>query len=355
MHLYICLTFSCSSSDNNSSEKNEDTAKKQNETENRIIPTSELGSGITIDGATSQQGLPPAPNGALDFQINTEKQEAFQEAGFDIKFSTSDNIKGAYVLFQDSDGNKLNNYLDVSLSSSTGKRSSKKPVITSKKHNKSSKLNKVSTENDYTLDVDFDNISPGSFCYEICLYDENNNISAIQKICVEVEAWGGNSNIVGEWIYDRSDDDSEETDTTEINCENGETMTVNYNGNEDETWVLVLNAGGSYYETYKGFYENLKYEATRSSCSAIYNKIDYDDKYFGKWVYNEDKETLTIINFKYEDFLDSSENETYPDGSVYFDGNNTTAKVISEELVIIDKYTEDNEAYSDTSIFKKNK
>lgn len=348
---FICLTFSCSKDDNNSSGSSEDIAKAQNETENRTIPTSEIESGVRIEGATSKPGLPPSPNGSLDFQISTDKQEAFQEAGFDIQFSTTSNIEGAYILFQDSEGNKLNNYLDVPLSSLQGKKSANKRTKVSKKHNKLSTSNKVSTENDYILDVDFDNISPGTFCYEICLYDDNGNISAIQNICIEVEAWGGNSSIVGKWIFDRTADETEENGSTSIDCESGETITVNYRSNNDkETWILVLNADGTYYETYEGSEEYIDYDASRSSCSAVYETSIYEDKYSGNWAYNEDKETLTIIDFKYEDLLDASENETYPDGSVYFDGINTTANVVAGELVIVDYFDNDTE----TLIFKKN-
>ncbi len=344
-----CFTFSCSSNDDSSSDsKDDDLAQEQNETENRVIPTSELESGIRIDGSTSKPGTPPSPNGKLDFQINTEKQEAFQEAGLDIKFSTLDNIQGVYILFQDSDGNKLDSYLDVPLSALEGKTASKK-------HKKVLQQNKTFTENEYTIDVDFDNILPGTFCYEICLYDENNNISAIEEICIEVEAWGGNSDIVGEWIFDRYDGEgSDENDDTDIDCENGDTIIVSYVGEEDETWVLVLNADGSYYETYKGSEEYLNYEATQANCSAVYDESNYDDKYSGKWAYNEDKQTLTIIDFKYENLLDSSDNETYENGSVYFDGTNTKARVISGELVITDSYSEGDDSYSDTYIFKRN-
>lgn len=341
---FLCLTFSCSESDKNSSGPDLDLAQQQNETENRIIPISELQSGITIVGATSKTWTPPQPNGSLDFQINTDKQEGFQEAGLDIKFSTLDDIQGAYVLFQDSNGNKLDSYLDVPLSALEGKT-----VI--KKNKKSLKQNKVLTGDEYLIDVDFDNISPGTFCYEICLYDENNNISVVENICIEVEAWGGNSEIVGEWVFDRSSDDEDNTET--IDCENGETITVNYYRNEED-WVLVLNTDGSYYETYKGFDEFLDIDATEASCSAVYTKgDDSDDKYSGNWAYNEDKNTLTIIDFSYENLLDTSENESFPKGSVYFDGNNTKASVISGELVITDNYSEDNESFSDSYTFKR--
>ncbi len=349
MTVLACLTLSCSKSDDSSSNVDENLAEQQNETENRTIPTAELQSGIRIKDAISKTGTPPSPSGNLDFQISTDKQEAFQEAGFDIKFSTLDNIQGVYILFQDSDGNKLENYLDVPLSAlQTGKfvRTKEKK---SNKHYKSSKQQKTLTGDDYTIDVDFDNIAPGNFCYEICLYDGNNNISAIQTICVEVEAWGGNSEISGEWVFDRSADGDDESDY-EVTCQNGGTVTVTYN--DDETWTLVLNADGSYYETYKGFYEELDYEATASTCTVVTNKVDVDDKYTGNWAYNEDKETLTIIDFKYENFLDASENETYADGEVYFDGNNTTAKIISSELVIVDTYFDGIETYTETLIFK---
>ena len=342
------LTFSCGRNDVDSSTTNEDLAQKQNETENRITPVSELNSGIRIDGALSKTGTPPSPTGNLNFQISTEKQEAFQEYGFNIKFSTTDEIAGAYILFQDTDGNLLDNYLDVPLSAlESGKSSNTKTPMVSKK---SSKKQNLLTGDDYIVDVDFDSILPGNFCYDICLYDANGNISVIQNVCVEVEAWGGNFEIIGEWIYDSSNDDN--TYTEDISCANGDTVTANFNDDE-ETWTLVLNANGSYYETYIGIENVIDYEATLNSCTLISSKENYEDKYLGNWAYNEDKETFTIIDFRYENILDASEIENYPDGSVYFNGIDTTAKIISDNLVIIETYSEFNETYTNTYTFKR--
>lgn len=347
MTLLSFLTFSCGKNDDNSSTTNEDLAQKQNETENRIIPVSELNSGIRIDGALSKTGTPPSPNGNLNFQINTEKQEAFQEYGFNIKFSTTDEIAGAYILFQDTDGNLLDNYLDVPLSAlESGKTSNTKTPIVSKK---SSKKQNLLTGDDYIVDVDFDNILPGNFCYDICLYDVNGNISVIQNVCVEVEAWGGNFEIIGEWIYDSSNDDN--TYTQEIPCANGDTVIANFN--DEETWTLVLNADGSYYETYKGIENVIDYEATLNSCTLISSKENYEDKYLGNWAYNEDKETFTIIDFRYENVLNASENNDYLDGSVYFNGDNTTAKIVSGNLVITETYTKINETFTEIYTFNR--
>ena len=343
--------YSCSSDSSGDSGENKELADQQNETENRTIPLSELLSGISIDGASTNMGTPPASTNNIDFQINTTTQEAFQSNGFRISFNSNDSFSGAYILLQDSDGNKADSYFEIPLSAITTNKGTS-PKKKSRKHSKTQKSNLL-TEDEFEIEVDFNNsIAPGQFCYEVCLYDDNNNISVIQTICVEIEAWGGNAEIVGEWVFDRFAEGGED-ELEDINCDNGVTISLPYY-KENEVLTLALNQDGSYYETLKGYDETLDSQATRSSCTATYSdRSDYDDKYSGNWAYNEDKETLTVIGFKYEDFLNPLNNEDYSDGLLYFDGDGVTAEVISGELVITDTYTELQNTYTDVYIFKR--
>lgn len=342
---------SCSSDSSGGNNGNKELADQQNATEERKIPLSEIESGVSIDGATTLTGTPPAPTNNLDFQINTQTQEAFQKSGFRISFNSTDAISGAYLLLQDVDGNKSGSYYQIPSSALTSKQTKTKKHS---KHAKTSNENSL-TDDAFEIEVDFDTtIEPGQFCYEICLFDANGNISSIQKICVEVEAWGGNSDIVGQWVFDRYGGDAVEDDnnSTTLDCTNGGSVTAN--DYEDEFyWEVVLNQDGTYYELYNGTESYLDYNETRDTCSAVYEDEDYDEKYSGNWAYNEDKQTLTVIDFKYEDFLDASNNEEYPDGNVYFSSIETTARVVSGELVITETYTEGLETYTDIYFFKR--
>lgn len=349
--LLMMLSVSCSSDSNNEGPSgNDELARLQNESENRNIPVSELNAGVIIEGATIINGTPPAPTNTIDLQIESNTQEAFQENGFSIKFSSDDTFSGAYILLLDADGNKSDSYFEVSSSSILDAKSAPKKTS---KGGVTSKINKLN-EDDFEIEVDFSSvIKPGKFCYEICLFDENGNVSSIESVCVEVEAWGGNSEIVGEWRYDR-DNASAIDDTEIVACDNGETIEVNFEGpNNNEEWILVLNADGTYYETYIGVEEYLDFTASRETCTAQYISDDVNDKFYGNWAYNEDLKTLTIIDFGYENNLDPSQNEIIENGSVYFDGNDTTAEVVNNELVITENYFDGSQNITYSIFFKR--
>ncbi|TGV03029.1 hypothetical protein [Flavivirga rizhaonensis] len=348
--VFSILVYSCSSDDNNNDNGNEQLANEQNQLEEIPVPLANLNSDISIDGATKNQGTPPAPNSNINLEISSDKAEAFQSFGFNLKFSTVEaNVAGAYLLFKDSDNNNASDYFDIPVSSFKTNKS----IKSNKSRGPLKKSSKTLIDDEYEIDVDFGNsFPPGKFCADLCIYDSENNISQIVTVCIEVEAWGGNAAITGEWVFDRSLDDNENDEKTEVTCENEETIIVDEHIGET-TWTLVLNENGSYYETYKGTFQYLDYKATVTSCTAEYTNKEEDEKYSGNWAYNEEKETLTIIDFKFEDFLDSSNNETNENGDIYFDGENVTASIVNGELVITGTYTEAGQTYTDTSIFKR--
>ncbi len=346
------LIYSCSSDDGNTN-GNEQLADEQNQLEEAPVPLANINSDISIDGAAKNQGTPPAPNSNINLEIDSGQAEAFQSSGFNLKFSTSEtNIAGAYLLFKDSDNNTASDYFDIPVSSFKTNKSDNTKSDKSLKRGPLSKNNNL-VDGEYEIDVDFgSSFPPGKFCADLCIYDEQNNISQIVTVCIEVEAWGGNAEIAGEWVFDRYLEDAIEK--REVVCENEETITADYYLEDELTWTLVLNENGNYYESYKGFYKQLNIEATRNSCTAEYeNSSEEDSKYSGNWAYNEDKKTLTIIDFKFEDFLNASNNKTYENGAIYFDGENVTASIINGELVISDTYTEIDQTYTDTYVFKR--
>ena len=325
--------FSCSDDDNN----NTDTSSS----EDREIPVTELTNGITISGAKLKTGTPPSPTGNLDFQISTVEQQAFLNNGFNISFTSTGNITGAYIQFKDVNGNNADGYFDIPSTAFGTDNGGKISGIRGKKSTFSkTKIN----EEDLQINVDFEeSIAPGKFCYAICIYDADGNISQIQEICVEVDAWGGNASIADEWIFDREEpEDIENGDTATINCQNGSTLTdIPYNKVEKDDWILVLNENGTYYEIYEEKGARLDIQESEVTCSPTYNDIyEYHEKYSGNWAYNEEAKTITVIDFKYEDLLDSNNNEEYPEGYVYFE--NTKIEVISGELVITDTYNDGN-------------
>ena len=297
--------------------------------EDTKIPVSTLESGITVPGASKEKGMPPSPNSNLDFQLNTSRTQALQNSGLSIEFSSTDNIAGAYLLFKDSDGNPSDSYFDLPASSFDNSRLSLKEV---NKKAIGARLSQADFENE--VNVNFTSSVPaGKFCYDICLYDASNNISQIQTVCVTVESWGGNSTITGVWKFVK-EEGNDYKDT--IPCSSSGNVIAeftNYLGGRD--WTLVLNSDGSYYEQYNDSLQYLDYTLTEANCTATYDTAQKENvKYSGNWAYDDSDNTITIVDFKLENFVDPSENENYDNGEVYMD--KAKAEIIDGQLVLTD-------------------
>lgn len=305
---------------------------KDDPSESLPIPLSILENDISIKGAKKVQGMPPPPSGIVDFKLDAKTPMGIQKTGFDIQFTSSSNIAGAYVLVQTVGGEKAKSYFDI-------------PVDSLKQNNfiagrflKSSKrLNtKIAESNEFIADVNFtENVTPGEFCYEICIYDADGNVSVIEERCIKVEAWAGNL-LVGKWIYDRTEPND---NLIKLQCENGDSIQVGYVMHSKKYLELFLGANGDYYMGSEEKYKELNYKESIEKCLAIYYGEEkyYKNKYTGNWLYNTEKELLVIVDFKYEDLLDSSKNKTYPNGESLMIAE---AKIIDDELHLIDEEEE---------------
>ncbi|WP_025743667.1 hypothetical protein [Aquimarina pacifica] len=348
----ITLFFiSCGNDDNTNSQEDDIEDVSDEDEEDTSISTDLLKTGVIIEDLSLISGTPPSPNSDLDFSISTNEQDAFLNSGFNIAFSSTDEITGAYIQLQDTDGNNVDGYFDVPKTSFDNSITGK---LSLNKRKKNERFTSKANDTDFGINVDFEASVPvGRFCYVICLYDAAGNVSQIQEVCVDVNAWGGNNTIVGEWIYDRSD--PEETDDQyieDIECTNGETlMDVPFYIDVKDEWTFVLSENGDYYEIYDEIEKSINSFESVNNCSAIYDEYTYNDKYSGKWSYNEEDQTITVVDFGYEDLLDSQNNEEYPEGQLYFEG--AQIEVINGELVISDTYSDGDSIISETLIFKR--
>ena len=298
-------------------------------------------------------GAPPAPNSNIDLQIDSNNAEAHQKSGFNLKFSTSEtNIAGAYLQFKDVNNNSASNYFDIPISSFlTGKSSDTKGKRSSKNFS-ASRGNSNMMEEEYEIDVDFGDAFPaGQFCGTLCIYDSNNNISQAVTVCVEVEAWGGNASIVGNWIEIEATDFDD--DETQIFCTNGQTINVPYEADLKEEIILIIESNGDFKVLDDEEYKSIDYDASANNCAAIYsNEIEkYKAEETGKWAYNEVDKTLTLVSFKYIDFIEPQYNEDYPNGDLILESGKV--EIINGNLVITETYVEGNETYTDVYTFKR--
>jgi hypothetical protein len=341
--LSATLLFSCGGDDDGGSGS---PAPNPNpgENESNPIELSVIETGVSIDGADQVEGDPPAPNSNIDFGVPSNEQNGFQSTGFNIAFTSSEQVDGAYVTFMDSDYNKTRSYFNIPASSF-----GRKGLFDRKVHSKLDN-GKVMTE-EYDINVNFSSDIPvGTFCYEICIYDANGNISQPEVVCVTVKNWGGNTTIAGDWVFDRYEPAGFETDTDTIPCDAGGFVIVDYSQLDNENWNFTLNVDGTYYEEYDGQEKFLDETATRAQCQPVFTDGDvYNDRYEGNWSFDQTKQELTVVDFKYINILDPTQNEDYPEGELYFEG--IKAEVINNELVLSEEDPDTGELGS--AIFRR--
>ncbi len=346
----IGITACSGDDDSNNEGGGGDVKLERNPVELNAIPISTLENEISIAGATTNEGVPPTPNSDIEFNLDSTKTEAFQGTGFNIVFDSDADIAGAYIQLADADKNPVNSYFDVPVFSNAVPAEDpsvgNKVLRSSFSKRKSLGSKSLDDDDSYEINVDFtDEMPPGRFCFFICIYDSENNISQVIEQCIIVEAWGGLNTIVGQWVFDRSEGDLD-NDITLITCENGTSFEAEYSQEISSIWYLNLFDTGSYEEEFKDEEKELDYNASVAECKAIYEdtSTNSNDKFFGNWAYNEDNQTLTLIDFKDINLLTGEEN-VYPEGELYFEG--IKVEVVNGELIL------NNQEEGVKAIFKK--
>ncbi|QWX84166.1 hypothetical protein H0I23_00515 [Cellulophaga sp. HaHaR_3_176] len=320
-----------------------------NLTEDELIDVNEASAAITVYGATEKTG-DLVPNGAIAFNLDYSTQTAFQKTGFEIAFEAPADFAGAYIQLKDDNG-MADTYFDVP--ANTMSTDSRKLINKGRQNFLSKKTSLTKKDENTYIDVDFSSAVPaGTFCYVICLYDGQGNISLPQEVCVKVEAWGGNTSLVADWGYTKQVENGEtyltgeakcyDEGTSTLACDNGENTeielsycwTVNditMNLKNDGTFVLNQNTIES----------GLDWEASRASCSNVEESFSSFDVSKGNWAYNEEKNELTLVEFVYTSTYEDGETETYEseDGELIFNG---VIELTSSQLVVNEVFEDEN-------------
>ncbi|MBQ4804109.1 hypothetical protein J8L88_14700 [Aquimarina sp. MMG015] len=318
-------------------------------TEEISLNPDDVSGGIIIDNGTQVSGNAPTPTGTLPFSLDETSQSGFQKNGFDITFDAPSNYAGAYIQVQSEDGTAADEYWDVSIPGRSNVTSSeeKRKGLFSEQTNR---LNDQEIE----IDVDFeDNVSAGTFCYLICIYDTDGNISQPVEVCVEVEAWGGNPNLIGTWNYTKrtrngvTEDTigAEECDETTVFCANDtELLVENAYCDTLLSLPITFNADGTYTYVETTNYTNLDYEATRETCTATF-ETEAEELYSsrGNWAYDEEEGKLTLVEFEYTETVNGDPSTGIEEnGYLLFDGKAT----VTDSLIIEGDYDDDQETYT---------
>lgn len=303
------------------------------------LEANKVSDNVVIEGSTKNEGNPPTPNQMISLDISGTGKTAFLNEGFDIELSSDATIAGAYIQFKANDGTVSDSYYDVDLTTSSqfGKYSISEKAFGLK----SKKINSLVSKNegDVTVDVDFNsNIEPGTFCYVVCVYDAEGNISAPSEVCATVESWGGNADLVAKWdIVKQEYRDGDETDIDIIgeedctygslttDCSNGEINTF-YNCSTYEFMTLELRADGTFSYRDKAEVKRYDEEASKAACETVYQDMTFVDKYNsdGNWAYVQGESRLTLVETSYSysenDVIEEEDTYELGEGELIFDG-----------------------------------
>ncbi|SNY95220.1 hypothetical protein [Flagellimonas pacifica] len=320
----LVLLASCSKDESSDAENKDQAIEKLEQTPLNIDTVSD---NVIIAGGKKETGTLPTPNKAITLDVSKASTTALLGEGFEVPLSSDGTITGAYIQFKANDGTVSDTYYDIDLNANASNKATEKKGKAS--------LRSAKEDSETTLDVDFNTkIEPGTFCYVICVYDADGNISAPEEICVTVESWGGNSAISGTWNIKKYVDTYDGETKTEVigekNCDDysrycsvDETYKSITECETLDSAILILNADGTYSTESKGIDEFLDEDIFVDTCDISYKEYDYGYESEGNWAYVAETKRLTIVEYKYtETYRGETETETLNagEGELMFDG-----------------------------------
>lgn len=313
--LALLVIFAACSKDETSG--NDDQAIE--ELENTSLQANDVADNVVIQGGTKNEGTPPTPNESISLDVSSSSNVALLGEGFDVSISSNASVTGAYLQFKSDDGSISDSYYDIDLNANSTTGKSARRLFGSKKN----KTSFTSKEDETTLDVDFNaNIEPGTFCYVICVYDDEGNISAPQEVCVTVEAWGGNSEVVGKWNFVKEEETfAGETSTSlvgeescsepfEFFCDNENMIQLSYSCYTVGDAFIRFNEDGTFEFASNDSSKIVNQEASASECSAIYEEYEDNSVGSGQWAYNSDSQKFILVIYQVE-YTYNGQTETY--------------------------------------------
>lgn len=244
---------------------------------------------IIITGSAKIMGVPPTPNGAISLDLSSVTKTGLPEEGFDIDFSSEVDVVGAYIQFKATDAAISDSYFDVDLL-----KNAEAPDTDSKsKRRMSAKM-----PSDNAINIDFTpQLQTGNFCYVICVYDQAGNISAPQEVCVTVNSWGGNPDLIGTWNLTRNEEIFDgEIDTETVGIEDCDepigTDSTDTRCYLIEYWTLIFNNDSTFEFTIKEFNRDTADEP---------DFVDFDiETIKGNWSYDPVTGELIIAIYYYQ-------------------------------------------------------
>lgn len=334
--ILISLFISCSNDDSDTS--------KLDSTDISLDPN-ELSANVIIEGSSYLETDLPIPNENISFSLNENDDLAIPIEGFDITINSNTPIVGAYIQFSTNDDILANGYFDVNLQLNSFGKLNNLGV---------KKLSGLSNNQTNTLDVDFnEKIKTGSFCYRICVYDEEGNISAPQKVCTTIQLLGGDSVLANEWIFLKRETFAISDGITEPITHEVGGLVINFGGSSNcaeaglryeymgeiiqNSGKLVLNSDGTYLYEDNSTTDVLDSPATRQQCTPIWlEKINRKFQNSGVWSYIEEDNRLILVSYRrfrldgdeiaFDHITEPGDGDLFWDATIVLNGNTILIK-----------------------------
>ncbi len=261
---------------------------------------------VIIKGSTKEEGMPPTPNEMISLDIADSGKAAFLNEGFEVRLSSDSDVIGAYLQFKDKDGAVSKSYYDIDLSANGLSDKAVDLQMAYGFFSGNATAQTAKNDNAFILDVDFNStVEPGTFCYLVCVYDGNGNISAPEEVCGTVESWGGNVDLVGTWNFTKTERTVEGVTETVLVGENDcNELSLPCQVQElkfdsciiTESISFTLTADGTFSYEYKTIRNDLSYEASSLECEPIFNDdYEFAESFEGFWAFNETESRLSLI------------------------------------------------------------
>ncbi len=272
---------------------------------------------ISITGATEVAGNPPAPSTDLDAPVINSSDNLVTSQGGNptlrVDVSSGD-VAGIYLQIAGADS-----YYDIPASAFTGGR-----------------IAQVSQDEPAIEIAIPDDMQPGIFCADYCIYDSELRVSNIVTVCIEVTSFGGENSdfLLGTWeIVTITETDGVETEVIQVGTDVSEyTFNVNW-GCGDGTFQdlqvtetefydfirLTFSEGGAV--RFQSSYEDRIFDNTNTTCQGVvYIEDSGTEDVTGAWSYDQSTSRLILVL----DFGDD-EGEEVNDFTIFVDGNTMTA------------------------------
>ncbi len=272
---------------------------------------------IVVNGGTLVGGDPPAPSTDPNApQIEDPGDEVSVQGGeLNLELPViSGNVSGVYLQIPGADS-----YFDIPASALVGGRIAQDYP-------------------QFSIELP-DNIQPGTFCVDYCVYDSENLVSNIVTVCIEVGELGGENSdfLIGVWNVTQLafSEGSGDTRTNIIGepftevfvetliCSDGQTSReVEIEEIEDIDFIrITFSENGALRLEEDGEETYLDYQ--NSYCDdLVYTTETYSDDFTGGWSYEDDVKRLVMIINEVDDGV---EDQNVIDVTITVDGDTMTA------------------------------